>query len=147
MLTNPENSLVSGVFLLKNLFGFHVRRAIHLLTVAASKKADTLVLGAFGCGAFQNNPKIVARAYKAALQEFEGVFRKIEFAVYCSSRDTEKYTVFAEITVIIANYLITVFGYVNLSNRCVKIQIYFTAQIIIKIGKNFVINISAKMSY
>ena len=76
------------------LFGFHVRRAIHLMTVAASKKADILVLGAFGCGAFQNDPKVVARAYKAALQEFDGVFRRIEFAVYCSQRDSENYTVF-----------------------------------------------------
>ena len=49
------------------LFGYHVKRAIHMLTVAAYKGAEILVLGAFGCGAFQNDPKVVARAYKTAL--------------------------------------------------------------------------------
>ncbi len=52
------------------LFGYHVKRAIHMLTCAAAKGADTLVLGAFGCGAFRNDPEVVARAYKTVLQKF-----------------------------------------------------------------------------
>lgn len=75
------------------LFGYHVRRAIHMLTVAASKKVDILVLGAFGCGAFENDPKVVAKAYKVALREFEGHFGKVEFAVYCG-RDNSNYEAF-----------------------------------------------------
>lgn len=77
------------------LFGYHVRRAIHLLTVAAAQGADTLVLGAFGCGAFRNDPGVVARAYKTALQEFQGVFRKIEFAIYTTPESEENYTAFS----------------------------------------------------
>ena len=77
------------------LFGYHVRRAIHLLAVAAAKGADTLVLGAFGCGAFENDPEVVARAYKTALQEFDGVFRKIEFAIYTTG-DGKNYHAFAK---------------------------------------------------
>jgi len=76
------------------LFGYHVKRAIHMFTVAAHKKADVLVLGAFGCGAFQNNPKVVARAYKIAIQEFPKVFKKIEFAVYCPPGGSRNYDVF-----------------------------------------------------
>lgn len=76
------------------LFGYHVKRAIHMLTVAASKGADILVLGAFGCGAFENDPRVVARAYKTALEEFPDVFRKIEFAVYCSPQNQENYEAF-----------------------------------------------------
>lgn len=76
------------------LFGYHVKRAIHVLTCAAHMGADMLVLGAFGCGAFQNNPEVVARAYKVALQEFPKVFKRIEFAVYCSPSDESNYRVF-----------------------------------------------------
>lgn len=77
------------------LFGYHVKRAIHMFTVAASKGADILVLGAFGCGAFKNSPEVVARAYKIAIQEFPKVFKKIEFAVYCPSGGSKNYEVFS----------------------------------------------------
>lgn len=79
------------------LFGYHVKRAIHMLTCAAAKGADTLVLGAFGCGAFQNNPEVVARAYKVALAEFPKVFKKIEFAVYCPPGGSTNYEVFQRV--------------------------------------------------
>ena len=79
------------------LFGYHVKRAIHMLTVAAAKGADVLVLGAFGCGAFQNNPEVVARAYKVAIQEFPKVFKKIEFAVFCPPGGSKDYDVFSKV--------------------------------------------------
>ena len=77
------------------LFACHVSRAIHMLTVAAARGADVLVLGAFGCGAFENDPEVVARAYKVALQEFPKVFRRIEFAVYCGAYESPNYTAFS----------------------------------------------------
>ena len=82
---NIHFDLTNGGVSMQNaeLFGYHIRRAIHLLTVAAAKGVDILVLGAFGCGAFQNDPKVVARAYRIAIKEFEHVFRNVEFAVYC----------------------------------------------------------------
>lgn len=76
------------------LFGYHVKRAIHVLTCAAAKGANTLVLGAFGCGAFQNNPEVVAHAYDVAIKEFPNVFKRIEFAVYCPPGNSENYDVF-----------------------------------------------------
>ena len=79
------------------LFGYHVKRAIHMLTCAAAMGADILVLGAFGCGAFQNNPEVVARAYKIALQEFPKVFGQIEFAVYCPPGGSRNYDVFSKV--------------------------------------------------
>ena len=75
-------------------FGYHVRRAIHVLTATASYGVDTLVLGAFGCGAFVNNLRVVARAYKIALAEFSGIFEKVEFAVYCSDKELMNYHTF-----------------------------------------------------
>ena len=79
------------------LFGYHVKRAIHVLTCAAAKNAEILVLGAFGCGAFQNNPEVVARAYKVALSEFPNVFKHIEFAIYCSPNHDTNFQVFKKI--------------------------------------------------
>ncbi len=79
------------------LYDCHVSRAKHMLTCAAAKKADILVLGAFGCGAFQNDPEVVARAYRTALQDFFPVFQQIEFAVYCPPFDTRNYDVFKRV--------------------------------------------------
>ena len=53
-----------------------------------------LVLGAFGCGAFKNNPTVVAQAYKEILPEFEGYFKRVEFAVYCTPERPENYNAF-----------------------------------------------------
>ena len=75
-------------------YSLHVRRAKHILHTAAANNADMLVLGAFGCGAFMNNPKAVAEAYKTALEEYGGWFRHIEFAVYCRPTETANYDAF-----------------------------------------------------
>ena len=97
--SNKYAPLVDGGTYMNNaeLFGYHVKRAIHMLTCAAAKGANILVLGAFGCGAFENDPEVVARAYKTALQEFPKVFRKIEFAVYCLSDGRRNYDVFRRV--------------------------------------------------
>ncbi|MGN0894895.1 MAG: TIGR02452 family protein [Succinivibrio sp.] len=79
------------------LFAIHLKRAIHLMTVAASNKVDYLVLGAFGCGAFRNDPRIVAKAYAQALDLFPKLFDTVEFAVYCSDPDKKNYRIFSEI--------------------------------------------------
>ena len=96
---NHYAPLVGGGTFMKNaeLFGYHVKRAIHVLTCAAAQGVDILVLGAFGCGAFRNDPEVVARAYKVAIGEFPKVFKKIEFAVYCSPADQKNYETFSRV--------------------------------------------------
>ena len=67
-----------GIFMSNaELFGYHVKRAIHMLTCAAAKGADILVLGAFGCGAFRNDPEVVARAFKTAINEFRRYLHRL----------------------------------------------------------------------
>lgn len=97
--SNKYAPLVDGGTYMNNaeLFGYHVKRGIHMLTCAAAKGADILVLGAFGCGAFQNDPEVVARAYKTVLEEFPKVFRQIEFAVYCPPGGEKNYEVFERV--------------------------------------------------
>ena len=79
------------------LLEMHKKRARHMLYAALENQTDILVLGAFGCGAFRNDPEVVARAYKEILPEFMGKFKKITFAVYCSPKDSRNYDVFRRV--------------------------------------------------
>lgn len=81
------------------LHRLHEQRARRILTVAAQNKAEVLILGAFGCGAFRNDPNVVAQAYKNILPEFAHHFRTIEFAVYCPPCDDSNYRAFKRIIV------------------------------------------------
>lgn len=76
------------------LLDIHRQRGKQILGVAAANNADVLVLGAFGCGAFQNNPRIVAQAYKEILPKFKGYFKDVCFAVYCHKSDMSNYRIF-----------------------------------------------------
>lgn len=74
----------------------HEQRARKILSIGAKEEADILILGAFGCGAFCNDPSIVAEAYKKVLPEYMHHFRTIEFAVYCRPGDELNYRAFEE---------------------------------------------------
>lgn len=54
-----------------------------IFRILAKHHITHCVLGAMGCGAFQNPPSEVARIYKEVLEETEwnGVFEEIVFAV------------------------------------------------------------------
>jgi uncharacterized protein (TIGR02452 family) len=57
-------------------------RIAKLLALCRHFNHDTLVLGAWGCGVFRNNPEDIAALFHEALHgEFAGQFRKIVFAV------------------------------------------------------------------
>ena len=78
----------------QQLFDLHVRRAKHILHIAAVNGVDMLVLGAFGCGAFMNDPNVVAKAYAVAIEEYRRRFDVIEFAIYCRDWETANYDAF-----------------------------------------------------
>jgi uncharacterized protein (TIGR02452 family) len=42
---------------------------------------DSLVLGAFGCGAFQNDPNTVAQIYQEVLATYQQYFKRIRFSI------------------------------------------------------------------
>jgi len=57
-------------------------RCTAILKVAAKYNTDTLILGAFGCGVFRNNPNDVAWTFSQLLnKQFLGVFKKVIFAI------------------------------------------------------------------
>ena len=58
------------------------RRVGRALAICAAHGHTRLVLGAWGCGVFANDPGVVARAFGAELEgAFAGVFEEVVFAV------------------------------------------------------------------
>ena len=61
-----------------------VRRCGMVLGVARDQGHRELLLGAWGCGVFRNDPRVVARAFQQWLEGpvFAGAFDRVVFAVY-----------------------------------------------------------------
>ena len=73
-------------------------RIKRILEVAKKEKVEVLILGAFGCGAFNNPPEVVARIFKEMLQKYH--FEKVEFAVFCREKSpSDNYNVFKDIII------------------------------------------------
>lgn len=81
----------------QELLALHEKRLRRILDVAALREEEVVILGAFGCGAFLNNPEIVARAAKNVLADYKYAFKQIEFAVYCRPQDDTNYKVFERV--------------------------------------------------
>lgn len=72
----------------------HEKRLRRILDSAVINHADTVILGAFGCGAFCNEPQVVATAAANVVRDYMYAFKNIEFAVYCRPSDDSNYRVF-----------------------------------------------------
>lgn len=76
------------------------RRAELVLRIARAQQVTRLVLGAWGCGVFRNDPRQVAAIFAGLLKapgKYSGVFSEVVFAVYDRSMDQATYRAFAEI--------------------------------------------------
>ena len=81
----------------EELFEIQETRLRQMFTVVAHHGAEIFVTGAFGCGAFQNSPEVVASAYKKVLPEFEGFFKEIVFAIYCRPQEVMNFETFKRV--------------------------------------------------
>ena len=81
----------------EELLALHEKRGRQILASAAANGADVLVLGAFGCGAFKNDPAVVAQAYANILPEYLRYFQTVEFGIYCRPKSTKNYSEFAKV--------------------------------------------------
>lgn len=73
------------------------RRIEKILSIALIQRQEVLVLGAFGCGVFKNNPDDIAELFREILLDdsrFRSVFKRIVFAVYDPSPNQENFRPF-----------------------------------------------------
>jgi uncharacterized protein (TIGR02452 family) len=75
--------------------GVLAARAQQVLGVAAAHGHRALVLGAWGCGVFGNDPGTVAPVFASEIARARGWFDHITFAVLDHQRDTPIYAAFA----------------------------------------------------
>lgn len=61
-------------------------RAKQIIKSAIINGVDNLVLGAWGCGAFGQDPKVVCEVFLKVLQEYPA-FENVVFAIRCTSKD------------------------------------------------------------
>ena len=96
---NPSDGDKAPDITPEDLLALHEKRGRQILSAAAANGAEVIVLGAFGCGAFKNNPAVVAQAYANILPDYLHYFRTIEFAVYCRPLSPQNFDAFKKIIV------------------------------------------------
>ena len=82
----------------KHIEPIMAERIERVLLLAASHGHRNLVLGAWGCGVFRNDPKVIAALFNDALatNRFRNVFERVRFSVLDSSNDLTTFTAFNE---------------------------------------------------
>ena len=91
---NPSSGRQAVKISNEALRALHEKRANRILDIAKNNGAEVIILGAFGCGAFQNPPQIVAEGILQAVKQHIYDFKVIEFAIYCTPRDSKNYDIF-----------------------------------------------------
>ena len=72
------------------------KRIGRVFEVALMSEADVLILGAFGCGAFRNPPKLVAEVFAEYTELYQCCFDVIEYAVFHVEHERANYTAFQD---------------------------------------------------
>jgi uncharacterized protein (TIGR02452 family) len=80
-----------------NVPGVLAARAARVLAVAAAHGHRTLVLGAWGCGVFRNDPAVVAEAFAGQFARAQGNFDHVVFAVLDPQRGTPTHAAFTRV--------------------------------------------------
>mmetsp|Transcript_32795 Transcript_32795/g.73567 ORF Transcript_32795/g.73567 Transcript_32795/m.73567 type:complete len:340 (+) Transcript_32795:17-1036(+) len=83
VLTAPAPNRGAANEAAKDVSAILKARILRVLQVAKAYKMQTLILGAWGCGVFRNDPLEVASLFKEALQmpDFQGCFGRVVFPI------------------------------------------------------------------
>ena len=95
---NLRNISNSEIMELKDKIEFiYDQRIENVFQVAMREKADILILGAWGCGVFRNDPAMVSESFKRIQYKYEGTFEKIIYPVFCKPEETHNYEIFKNV--------------------------------------------------
>ena len=73
-------------------------RIENVFQAAAKEGVDVLILGAWGCGVFRNDPEKVAKAFERVQKKYLGIFNMIIYPVFCRNVDEDvNFQAFAKI--------------------------------------------------
>lgn len=73
------------------------QRVEFIFRLAIERKVDTLVLGAFGCGVFKNNPYYVAALMRHFTKEFDGCLKRVIHPIPVINGNDKNYKAFEEV--------------------------------------------------
>ena len=69
-----------------------------ILSLCREQKQENLVLGAWGCGVFKNDPREIAKQFRFALEgKFKGAFKQVCFAILDRSPEQTTLKAFQEV--------------------------------------------------
>ena len=83
----------------KELFSLNYYRIKQILGSAIDNNVDNIILGAFGCGAFSNDPKVISSVFKRILidEEYFKYFVNVHFAIFCANIETGNFIEFKKV--------------------------------------------------
>lgn len=97
---NARNMIKQSPEEMQNIPTILRERAARVLALAVDFGTDVLVLGAWGCGVFGNDPQQVAEIFYSLFQpggEFENRFSNVLFSVLDTSKNQSTYQAFHEV--------------------------------------------------
>ena len=94
---NPNAGSKKADISYEGLKELHITRIQRIFEVAMANKAEVLILGAFGCGAFCNPPELVAEVFAELTEKYRECFDVIEYAVFHTEWETANYVAFKEV--------------------------------------------------
>ena len=83
----------------KELFKLNYYRIKQILGSAIDNNVDNIILGAFGCGVFSNDPRIISSVFKKILidEEYFKYFVNVHFAIFCANTESENFIEFKKV--------------------------------------------------
>ena len=91
---NPFAGDTAAKITLTELEKLLTARIKRIFETAVVNGNEVLILGAFGCGAFRNPPKIVAKVFNKVMQDYLCYFDTIEYAVFHTEREVANFEAF-----------------------------------------------------